>query len=270
MPSRNFFVTADDFGITKRISDGMMHLAQKGVIHRLSLLTNMPGTSHALNLAKENLSVPIGLHFNLTEGRPISDACKSLLSPSGHFISRGQLLPRLMTHSISRDEIRGELMAQFEVIRKAGIQVAYLDSHQHIHVLPLINKVFQEFAIQHSLTIRNPLPMGIRSSWNLSHVLLNLLLALNPIPGTLLANQTLASVFDLGKAAIEVKDYYSIKTQFPAEGIHELMVHPYVKDDEGLLEVYEQEGFKKKSGFLKIAYQEHEILNTIEALQLLG
>lgn len=112
--------------------------------------------------------------------------------------------------------------------------------------------------------------MGIRSSWNLSHVLLNLLLALNPIPGTLLANQTLASVFDLGKAAIEVKDYYSIKTQFPAEGIHELMVHPYVKDDEGLLEVYEQEGFKKKSGFLKMAYQEHEILNTIEALQLLG
>lgn len=263
----NLIITADDFGITPRISEGMMSLAQKGLVSQLSLLCNMPGTQRALELAKENPKIPIGLHLNLTEGDALSGHLTGLTSESSNFFSRKKLFLQLISGRISITQLEKEIKAQIERMEIAGISPAYLDSHQHIHIFPKISSIIQSIASEKRIQVRSPNPSGNRPFLNINHLLLRLLLQLNPISKQLAANSSLSSIFDLNQSKIQLQDYLSLIPQDARDTLHELMVHPYVRDHSGLQEVYPAITYRKKERFFHQAFQEWDLLNQPEAME---
>ena len=77
-----------------------------------------------------NLStpIPIGLHFNLTEGEFLSQPGKQMLNKSSFWNTAQQ-------GAIDEQEIKNELIAQIQwFIQHVGYEPAHIDGHNHIHV----------------------------------------------------------------------------------------------------------------------------------------
>ena len=71
-----FKVTADDFGYCSERNRGIMELVKMNIVQNVSVIVN--GNS-VVNINIDN-NIHIGLHFNVTEGIPISDSGKGHLS----------------------------------------------------------------------------------------------------------------------------------------------------------------------------------------------
>ena len=125
---RRLIVNADDFGLARSVSTGIIDAYQAGQLSSTTLMVNMPGTEEAVDLAERHPGLGVGLHFNLTEGRPLTDA-RSLVDADGEFLLRGELIRRAARGRLRPDEITRELTAQLDRFVSLGLSPTHLDSH---------------------------------------------------------------------------------------------------------------------------------------------
>ena len=92
----------------------------------------------AIDIAKNAPALGIGVHLNLSDGKPISDQpVPTLTNEQGDFSGGPEtLLLRLARRSLLLKEIELEWEAQIEKVRLAGISPTHLDGHKHVHMLP--------------------------------------------------------------------------------------------------------------------------------------
>jgi hopanoid biosynthesis associated protein HpnK len=134
-------VNADDFGLTSGVNRAIIEGHQRGIITSTTVMVNMPGFAEAVRLARENPQLGIGLHFNITQGRPVADAAKvrSLLNAQGQFTGTSTTLAvRSLLGRLRTEEIIIELRAQLERALDAGLMLTHVDSHKHAHALPQV------------------------------------------------------------------------------------------------------------------------------------
>ncbi|HUS72348.1 MAG TPA: ChbG/HpnK family deacetylase, partial [Sedimentisphaerales bacterium] len=110
-----------------------------GILTSATIMVNMPAAGKAVEIAKQLPTLGVGVHLNLTEGRPISkDTCvECLLGSDGQFAYSPFILSLLSVagHKI-REAIRAELAAQIQWVIDNGLKPTHLDSHKHIHAFP--------------------------------------------------------------------------------------------------------------------------------------
>lgn len=146
MPSsltRRLSVCADDFGLTPAISAVIAELAWRGRLSAVScLVTASPWRAQANRLLPLPRTVERGLHFNLTEGRPLSPALRDLwpLFPP---------LPRLLRdaclHRLPLPAIAAEWRAQWQAfVDGTGRLPDFVDGHQHVHQLAGVRGIVLE------------------------------------------------------------------------------------------------------------------------------
>ncbi len=138
---------ADDFGITDAVSSAIVELfAGQTPLKSTTVMINLI-SGRSASLLKDFLkSAPagkfsIGLHFNLTCGRPVSPAgdVGSLTGPDGTFLKFGELIERAAKNELSPAHIAAEFDAQISAFRdKLGFYPSHSDSHKHVHMLPQI------------------------------------------------------------------------------------------------------------------------------------
>ncbi len=101
--------------------------------------------------------LPIGLHLNLTAGRPVLTAglVPHLVGTEGAFHPVEALLPRLF--DIPLGEIRAEIAAQARLLIDCGVRFDHIDYHQHILALnaPLFDLV-ADLAETYRVPVRQP------------------------------------------------------------------------------------------------------------------
>jgi predicted glycoside hydrolase/deacetylase ChbG (UPF0249 family) len=147
---------------------------EAGVVTSTSIMTNMPGTEEALvEAAGRGRSVSFGVHLNLCEGYPLTSA-RTLRQPSGRFSSKRMLALKACLGRLEPAELEAELSAQIERARAAGVAISHLDSHKHMHQLPVVRDVIPRVAQRHRID-------RVRCTVN------GTLLALPPHPGRALA-----------------------------------------------------------------------------------
>ncbi|MBN1466490.1 ChbG/HpnK family deacetylase [candidate division KSB1 bacterium] len=135
----SLIVNADDFGRTCEINRGIVESFHNGIVTSASLLVNFPAFADAAELI--NLyDMPVGIHFNLTEGRPVSDcSCvPSLVDRSGQFYGKFIFYHRLITGCFREQEMKRELAAQMEKCLEYGLKLDHYDGHHHIHAVRAI------------------------------------------------------------------------------------------------------------------------------------
>lgn len=154
--ARTLGLCADDFGLTPGISAGIAHLARAGRLTAVSCITNTAHWKASAPLLK-NLpaSVDVGLHINLTEGRPLSARLAKIWP-------RLPALPELIARAhmgwLPPAELRDEIQAQLAAFHAAtGAAPSHLDGHQHVHHLPGLRDIVLDMAkhMQPNPAVRN-------------------------------------------------------------------------------------------------------------------
>uniref|UniRef100_UPI00358E3159 carbohydrate deacetylase isoform X2 n=1 Tax=Myxine glutinosa TaxID=7769 RepID=UPI00358E3159 len=113
--------------------------------------------------------LPLGLHVNITEGKPVADLDQlehdsrvpSLLGPDGTFCGKHGFRQRLEEGGIDLDEVEKEIRAQIlRFVLLVGSHPKHADGHQHFHVLPGVNSVFACVLHDHGI-LRTRLPVEV-------------------------------------------------------------------------------------------------------------
>jgi len=151
---KRLIVNADDFGLTGGVNQAIIKARLEGLISSASLLANGEAFEEAIALSRQDPRLGVGIHLNLTEGRPVAPASSvpSLINGRGFFARKPAGLWRAMLLGrVSAIEIERELRAQIETVVAAGIVPTHLDSHKHVHALPALGKISLKLALQYGI-----------------------------------------------------------------------------------------------------------------------
>lgn len=138
---RCLIVNADDFGFTAGVNRAIIEGHTRGIVTSTTLMVNMPAFADAVRLAKEHPLLGVGLHFNITQGRPVAPArqVRSLLNEHDEFPGTSTAIAkRLLSGGLRRADVVTELRAQIEQALSAGVRLTHVDSHKHSHALPQV------------------------------------------------------------------------------------------------------------------------------------
>ena len=141
MQTRRLVLCADDYGISPGVSQGIRELAMAGRLSTTSVMSAMPswpGEAAALKALDDKID--IGLHFTLTDQRPLGPM--PTIAPEGRFPTIDSLAKRALLGRVPAAEIEAELDRQLDCFEAHFGRVPdYIDGHQHVHILPTVRGV---------------------------------------------------------------------------------------------------------------------------------
>jgi predicted glycoside hydrolase/deacetylase ChbG (UPF0249 family) len=151
---RLLIINADDFGLCEGVNRAIAEAHKNGILTSTTLMSNMPSAQEAIKIAKQLPTLGVGIHLNLTEGRPISkeQIVNLLTNTNGEFgFSANQLAFKSLVSSKFRAAIKAELSTQIQWAIDRGVQPTHLDSHKHIHSFPSIYPIVCSLARQFNI-----------------------------------------------------------------------------------------------------------------------
>lgn len=152
---KRLIVNADDFGLHKQINKGIIKGYREGFVTSASIMPSAPAYEEAVSLAQENPGLGIGIHLTLVGGvRSVLPAFKvsSLVDENGLFLpDYGAFAKRYYTGAVKESELEAELRAQVERALSAGLNITHIDSHQHLHVLPILNRLVLRLCCEYNI-----------------------------------------------------------------------------------------------------------------------
>jgi len=260
-------INADDFGLTPSVNKAIIDVYQAGNLTSTTLMVNMPGTNDAIIQSNNNPGLAIGLHFCITEGKPLSENPASLLQENGIFISRGELLKALLKGRINPKDILAEFKAQYERMLALGLTPTHTDSHQHTMMFPGVYNALHDYLNEIKLPLRITMPPKVKSSMLVQRPSKFLKQKMNqrfakkikhrsqtPI------NNYIVSVHDLeDQTSYTRQSYINLLSQSKLSGFVELMVHPYL-EGQTLKELY-PETMVEKQVFIQKCVNEYNVLS---------
>jgi len=147
---RALIVNADDFGLTRGVSAGILAAHRHGIVTSATVLVNGGIDRRQLDEARE-AGLGLGLHVNLTLGTPLTRG-RSLVDGGGRFARDPQ---RAAAGAAPRD-VRAEIEAQIARFEKLVRRPpTHLDSHHHVGLYQPVRDVFLDVARAHGLPVRS-------------------------------------------------------------------------------------------------------------------
>jgi len=158
MSPRYLIVTADDYNTDRARNRGILETVSKGIVTSVSVLANLPWEENAVTELKAACGPRIGIHLNLTRGKPLCSALKTLTPATGCFFTKQTALQKALLGMFDLQETEKELSAQIELLMTAGIVPDHIDGNNHIHVFPGIATVVARLANRYGIRkVRLPL-----------------------------------------------------------------------------------------------------------------
>jgi hopanoid biosynthesis associated protein HpnK len=248
---KKLIVAADDFGLTHRVNGAIGLACRDGVVTSASWMVTAAGFESAVEVARNEPMLDLGLHVNLTEGSSVASPAKipSLAGPTGFLYKHPvQLAAAIFRRKVRVADLEQELRAQIEKALASNLWLSHFDGHKHVHVLPAVHRIIRKLGPEYGIH-------AIRATYERSPRIASLLkrnkgsrvqILKQCVFGRLISTASLVS--GVGKARTGLsspKKFYGIaQTGFLdlqafadiiddlGSGTHELMCHPgYVDDD---------------------------------------
>src|SRR3989442_1762965 len=125
--TRRLIVNADDFGLTSGVSAGILAAYRHGIVSSTTVLATAAIDAKSVSALRDS-GLGVGLHVNLTLGRPLSGA-RSLVDSDGRFV-------RDARHAAARADVKDverEIEAQIEkFLALTKRPPTHLDTHHHV------------------------------------------------------------------------------------------------------------------------------------------
>lgn len=154
---------ADDFGLSKNASKVIYELCKENKLDSLSLMVNLSTANGLVDEIRElhNLGKSISIHLNFTEGKCLANPSliSSLVDEKGYFRNSWEKYFLYNFNFIIRKKIKNQLKIEILCQVRKGIEYIgsselYLDSHQHIHMIPLVLESLIEVINENKLNIK--------------------------------------------------------------------------------------------------------------------
>jgi hopanoid biosynthesis associated protein HpnK len=159
--AKKIIINADDFGLCEGVNRAVVKAHTEGLLTSATIMTNAAASEQAVQLAKSLPSLGVGLHLNLTEGKPLlkDGPAKCLAGPNGDFAAGPEKLFFLsITSRRIRHAIELEADAQIRWMLDKGLKLTHIDSHKHIHTIPPIFRIVCRLAQKYGIAaIRWPM-----------------------------------------------------------------------------------------------------------------
>lgn len=242
-------VNADDFGLNEKTNLAIYNAINSNLISNTSMLANMEGFDHALELIKSSPSISskIGLHINLTQGKPLTKeiVTNSKFCTNGYFHGRIRETPVFHLNRKDKNHALKEISAQLNKIKEAGISISHVDGHHHIHtelgIFLSIKKILKNEGIK-----------SMRISRTNSKQKNGLTTIFKQIYKTIFNNLIRLSGYKTTKYMGELEDFYTLK-MVPSE----IMVH-FTESKTG---EYFLDGDKKVNDQMNIFLSKHQLIS---------
>ncbi len=132
---REILFIADDFGMSSKINAAILRAHLDGALHGTCLMMGQPDTDEAIELAHRHPTLQIGWHLHLNDSQPLTVT----EWPWGNSPAKAGLA--MTFFPAARSLARAELAAQWQALKKTGIEIRYVNAHHHIHLVPVIRKL---------------------------------------------------------------------------------------------------------------------------------
>ena len=127
---------ADDYGMSAGVSQGILELAMARRLSATSAIVTMDRWAEdgpRLRTVRDRIA--IGLHLNLTVGRPLGVMPR--LAPDGALPSIGAVVKASVGGRLDRAELEAEILRQiYRFSAVTGCVPDHIDGHQHVQALP--------------------------------------------------------------------------------------------------------------------------------------
>jgi hopanoid biosynthesis associated protein HpnK len=142
-------INADDFGRTSEINRAVIRAHRDGILNSASLMIGAEAADEAVELARQNPALAVGLHLVAVDGRSVlpKPFIPGLVDDRGRLANTPARLGLRYAFSRSvRSEIVAELSAQFERFASTGLPLSHVDGHQHMHMHPVLFRLIVPLA----------------------------------------------------------------------------------------------------------------------------
>ena len=150
---QKIIVTADDYGMCDAVDTAIEAGMANGIITTTNVMTNMESLHHAGDLRQRFPHVSVGVHWNVTTGKPVCDPAEvpSLVDENGVFWPIGQFKKRFSKGLISADDLRRELEAQYTLFAQTCGAADYWNTHENSSLHTKAFYVFADVARAHGI-----------------------------------------------------------------------------------------------------------------------
>lgn len=146
-------VTADDYGMCDIVDKAIDAGIENGVITTTNVILNMETAANAAELRKKYPHISIGIHWNVTTGRPVSapETVPSLVDEQGNFWSISAFKKRYSKGLICAEDLERELEAQYRLFENLCGQADYWNTHENSALHTKAFSVFAKVAKTHRI-----------------------------------------------------------------------------------------------------------------------
>jgi len=240
--SVQLIVNADDFGLSTAHNQAVLRAHRQGILTSASLMVNGAACAEAVQIARANPNLGVGLHLTLVCGQSTLDASAIPdLVDAGRNFSSSPVCAGFRYYFLSKLklQISHEIQAQFDKFMETGLVLDHINGHLNIHLHPavlpaLIHSSSATLRTGFRLT-RDPLGLNLklgsgRCGYRLSHALIFGCLsrwARSRLPSIWVHTQ---AVFGLLENARITESYIESLLPRLGPGCYELYSHPTVRD----------------------------------------
>ena len=144
-PERFLIVNADDLGLSPGVNAGIVEAHRRGIVTSASLMVRAGAAGAAVELARENAGLAVGLHLDIAEWRFEAGEWR---------VAYERCAPA------DPLAVEAECRAQVDAFRRlTGRDPTHLDSHQHTHMSEPVATVAARLAAELAVPLRD---QGIR------------------------------------------------------------------------------------------------------------
>jgi predicted glycoside hydrolase/deacetylase ChbG (UPF0249 family) len=150
---KRLIVNADDLGLSRGITDGILYAHLNGIVTSASFMVNQPATEYALQQLQMVPDLDVGIHLNLCQGKPVLPArnVSTLVGPDGEFLPPSVMAKRLVSLQASSKQIEAEFRAQIDRMLSHGLVPSHADSHHRFHLYPASALAFDRAIRAHGI-----------------------------------------------------------------------------------------------------------------------
>ncbi len=167
--TRRLIVNADDFGRSSAINQAVIRAHREGILTTASLMVNGAAFDEAVELAKQNPTLGVGLHLTLICGKA---TCRQLEIPDlvnarGEFSNSPVLAgTRYFFSPTLRLQLAREIGAQFAKFKATGLVLDHVNGHLNLHLHPTVFEILAsrcfEWNIRHLRITDDPFALNAR------------------------------------------------------------------------------------------------------------
>ncbi|MGK7943318.1 MAG: hopanoid biosynthesis-associated protein HpnK [Microcystaceae cyanobacterium] len=152
--SKFLVINGDDFGLSLEVNQGIILAHQQGILTSASLMVAEDYCDYAVEKAKENPLLGVGLHLVLVSGKSVLSPhlIPHLVDQNGYFLNdpvKAGLLYQF--HPQAKQELTLEIKAQLDKFKATGLSLSHIDGHLHLHVHPVILNILGELSTEYTI-----------------------------------------------------------------------------------------------------------------------